>query len=180
MESMQRNIPAKQELVLAEGDTSRITLPALMDLAVEAMYLDFRKLLTGAGITDVRPTHGCVFRFVHGDGMRLTELASLAGLTKQSVGEIVDDLAKLGYLERYPDPTDKRAKLIRLTAKGLEAQRIGFSLFTKLEEDWAEVFGADRIGALRSLLEEIALAKAPAAVPQLARPAGTPEPAPVA
>ena len=180
MEPMQRNIPAKQELVLAEGDTSRITLPALMDLAVEAMYVDFRKLLEESGITDVRPTHGCVFRFVHGDGMRLTELASLAGLTKQSVGEIVDDLAKLGYLERYPDPTDKRAKLIRLTKKGLKAQRIGFSLFAELEQGWAETFGADRMTALRSLLEEIAVAKAPDAVPELARPAGAPEPAPVA
>jgi DNA-binding MarR family transcriptional regulator len=180
MEPMQRNIPAKQELVLAEGDASRITLPALMDLAVEAMYVDFRALLEQSGITDVRPTHGCVFRFIDGDGMRLTELASLAGLTKQSVGEIVDDLAGLGYLERYPDPTDKRAKLIRLTDKGLEAQRIGFSLFAKLEEDWAATFGAERIGALRSLLEEVAIAKAPAAVPELARPAGTPEPAPVA
>jgi DNA-binding MarR family transcriptional regulator len=180
MEPMQRNIPAKQELVLAEGDTSRITLPALMDLAVEAMYIDFRTLLEDAGIDDVRPTHGCVFRFVHGDGMRLTELASLAGLTKQSVGEIVDDLEGLGYLERYPDPTDKRAKLIRLTDKGLKAQSIGFALFKQLEEDWAETFGAERIGALRSLLEEVALAKAPAAVPKLARPAADPEPAPIA
>jgi len=180
MEPLERKIPAKQELVLAEGDTSRITLPALMDLASEAMYIDFRALLEEAGITDVRPTHGCVFRFVHGDGMRLTELASLAGLTKQSVGEIVDDLAGLGYLERYPDPTDKRAKLIRLTKKGLEAQRVGFSLFEKLEEDWAATFGAERIGALRSLLEEVALAKAPAAVPELARSATDPEPAPVA
>ena len=179
MEPMQRNIPAKQELVLAEGDASRITLPALMDLAVEAMYIDFRELLEASGITDVRPTHGCVFRFIHGDGMRLTELASLAGLTKQSVGEIVDDLAGLGYLERYPDPTDKRAKLIRLTKKGLKAQSIGFSLFAKLEEDWAEAFGADRLSALRSLLEEVALAKAPTAVPQLARPATDPKPAPV-
>lgn len=180
MEPMQRNIPAKQELVLAEGDTSRITLPGLMDLAVEAMYIDFRALLEQADITDVRPTHGCVFRFLDGDGMRLTALASLAGLTKQSVGEIVDDLANLGYVERYPDPTDKRAKLIRLTDKGLKAQSIGFALFKQLEEDWAETFGADRIGALRSLLEEVALAKAPAAVPELARPVADPAPAPIA
>jgi DNA-binding MarR family transcriptional regulator len=180
MEPMQRNIPARQELVLAEGDTSRITLPALMDVAAEAMYIDFRKLLEESGIDDVRPTHGCVFRFLHGDGMRLTELATLAGLTKQSVGEIVDDLARLGYLERYPDPTDKRAKLLRLTDKGLKAQGIGFALFQQLEADWAEAFGAERIDALRSLLEEIALAKAPTAVPRLARPAADPEPAPIA
>ncbi len=180
MEPTQRKTTARQELALVEGDTSRVTLPALMDLTVEAMYVDFRKLLEEAGITDVRPTHGCVFRFVHGDGMRLTELASLAGLTKQSVGEIVDDLAKLGYLERYPDPVDKRAKLIRLTDKGLEAQRIGFALFKQLENDWAETFGTDRVAALRSLLEEVALAKAPAAVPELAHPATDPAPAPIA
>src|SRR5882757_5892496 len=177
---MTRNIPLDKELPNAAGDPSQIPLPALMELAVDAMWTDFRASLEESGINDVRPTHGCVFRFLHGDGMRLTELASLAGLTKQSVGEIVDDLATLGYLERYPDPTDRRAKLIRLTEMGLGAQRIGFSLFAELEEDWAEAFGADRIAALRSLLEEVALAKAPAAVPQLSRPAGTPEPAPSA
>jgi DNA-binding MarR family transcriptional regulator len=179
MEPMQRKVPTNMELILADGDTSGITMPALMDLAAEAMYLDFRKLLEESGISDVRPTHGCVFRFLHGDGMRLTELASLAGLTKQSVGEVVDDLAGLGYLERYPDPTDKRAKLIRLTKKGHEAQRIGFSLFAQVESEWAEAFGADRIAALRTLLEEIALAKAPGAVPELALPAVDPRPAPV-
>jgi len=137
---MTRNIPLDKELPNAAGDPSQIPLPALMELAVDAMWTDFRASLLEAGITDIRPTHGCVFRFLHGDGMRLTELASLAGLTKQSVGEIVDDLTALGYIERYPDPTDKRAKLLRLTAKGKTAQGIGFSLFTKLEEDWAEAF----------------------------------------
>ena len=176
---MDSKIAAAQELALVKGDPSQVTLPALMDLAVDAMYVDFRKLLEETPYTDVRPTHGCVFRFLRDDGMRLTELASLAGLTKQSVGEIVDDLAGLGYLERYPDPTDKRTKLIRLTDKGLDAQRIGFSLFAKLEEDWAAAFGAERVAALRSLLEEVALAKAPTAVPELARPAGDQEPAPV-
>lgn len=177
---MDKKIAAAQELALVKGDPSQVTLPALLDLAEDAMYADFRKLLEETPYTDVRPTHGCVFRFVHGDGMRLTALASLAGLTKQSVGEIVDELEGLGYLERYPDPTDKRAKLIRLTEKGLKAQAIGFSRFEQLESDWAEAFGADRISALRSLLEEVALAKAPAAVPKLARPATDPDPAPIA
>ncbi len=168
---MNSKIAAAKELELVDGDPSLVTLPALMDLAVDAMYLDFRKLLEQTPYTDIRPTHGCVFRFVHGDGMRLTELASRAGLTKQSVGEIVDDLTGRGYIERFPDPTDKRAKLIRLTEKGLDAQRIGFSKFAELEEEWAEAFGADRIAALRGLLEEIALAKAPEAVPELIGPA---------
>ena len=173
---MERKISPEQELALAAGDTSGIPLPVLMDLAVDAMWGDFANLLEQTPYSDVRPSHGCVFRFLRADGMRLTELASLAGLTKQSVGEIVDDLTGLGYIERFPDPTDKRAKLIRLTEKGEEAQRTGFSLFAKLEADWAEAFGADRITALRSLVEEIALAKAPAVVPELIRPEPAPTP----
>jgi DNA-binding MarR family transcriptional regulator len=173
---MDRKVPLDKELDNAAGDPSQIPLPALMELAVDAMWADFRASLLDAGITDIRPTHGCVFRFLHDDGMRLTDLASLAGLTKQSVGEIVDDLTALGYIERYPDPTDKRAKLLRLTAKGKTAQGTGFSLFTKLEEDWADVFGSDEIAVLRSLLERVALVKAPGAVPEIVRP----DPAPVA
>jgi DNA-binding MarR family transcriptional regulator len=172
---MSSRIHPRKALDQAEGDPSQIPLPALMELAVDAMWDDFRDSLLEAGITDVRPTHGCVFRFLHGDGMRLTELASLAGLTKQSVGEIVDDLTALGYLERYPDPTDKRAKLLRLTAKGKASQATGFSLFTNLEEDLGEAFGSDDIAALRTLLERVALAKAPGAVPEIVRP----DPAPV-
>jgi DNA-binding MarR family transcriptional regulator len=167
---MPRNIPLDREPPNANGDPSGIPLPVLMELAVDAMWVDFRAALLEAGITDVRPTHGCVFRFLRGDGMRLTELASLAGLTKQSVGEIVDDLTALGYLERYPDPTDKRAKLLRLTEKGKEAQAVGFSLFAKVESDWAETFGEDEITLLRGLLERVALAKAPDAVPEIVRP----------
>jgi DNA-binding MarR family transcriptional regulator len=167
---MPRQIPLDKELPNAAGDPSAIPLPVLLELAVDAMWVDFRAALLEAGITDVRPTHGCVFRFLRDDGMRLTELASLAGLTKQSVGEIVDDLTALGYLERYPDPTDKRAKLLRLTEKGKEAQAVGFSLFAKVESDWAETFGEDEITLLRGLLERVALAKAPDAVPEIVRP----------
>jgi hypothetical protein len=60
---------------------------------------------------------------------------------------------------------------------GMSAPPQGFRLFAKLE-DWSEAFGTERIEALRSLLEEIALAKAPDAVPELVRPDLTPEPAP--
>ena len=77
-------------------------------------------------------------------------------MTKQSVGEVVDDLADRGYVERIPDPADRRAKLIRLTEKGEEAQSVGFGLFAKLEARWSERYGADRLALMRDLLEEIA------------------------
>jgi DNA-binding MarR family transcriptional regulator len=152
----------------------RIPLTGLLDVAKTAMLEEFEQELSAHGYGDIRPTHGCVFRFVQDEGMRLTRLAELAGITKQSTGELVDDLVKLGYVERVPDPDDRRAKLIRLTEHGREAQRLGFGLIAELERRWAERFGAERMAALREMLEKIAAEKAPEAVPELARlaPAG--------
>lgn len=140
----------------------------LLDTATEAYLAEFRQQLEEAGYADIRPTHGCVFRFVREDGMRLTELATHADMTKQSVGEIVDDLVDHGYVERIPDPEDRRAKLIRLTEKGTEAQRVGFGLINEIEARWAERFGAERVAELREVLEEVVAELAPHAVPELA------------
>ncbi len=148
-----------------------IPLPGLLDIAAEALLAEFREELTNRGYADLRPTHGCVFRFVREDGMRLTDLASFAGITKQSAGELVDDLVDLGYVERIADPEDRRAKLICLTKRGREAQRVGFGIFAQLEQRWAVHFGQERFEQLRDLLEQIAAEKAPAAVPELSQAA---------
>lgn len=147
----------------------RLALPGLLDVVKEAILDEFRQDLAEAGYADIRPTHGCVFRFVREDGMRLTELATLAGVTKQSAGELVDDLVDLGYVERVPDPADRRAKLIRLTPRGEKVQAIGYGIFAELEKRWAERYGAERLEQLRQTLEEIAAREAPEAVPELVR-----------
>jgi DNA-binding MarR family transcriptional regulator len=150
-------------------DHPRVALPGLLDVVKEAMLTEFRADLLDAGYADIRPTHGCVFRFVRAEGIRLTELASLAGITKQSAGELVDDLVGLGYVERIPDPADRRAKLICLTERGREVQRIGFGLFAAIEERWAARYGPERFAELRELLEEVAAAEAPHMVPEVAK-----------
>jgi DNA-binding MarR family transcriptional regulator len=149
--------------------TPRIPLAGLLDAAASAALAEFRGRLAAEGFADIRPTHGCVFRFVRDDGMRLTELAELAGMTKQSVGEIVDGLVELGYVERVPDPSDQRAKLIRLTERGSEAQATGFGLFRQLEANWSKQYGAERMAQMRELLEQIVAERLPDAVPELAR-----------
>lgn len=146
-----------------------ISLPGLLEVVKEAMFAEFREELARAGYADIRPMHGCVFRFIRDEGMRLTELAAHAGITKQSAGEMVDDLVDRGYVERIPDPADRRAKLICLTDRGKEAQLVGRDLAAELEARWAERYGPDRFAALRRLLEEMAAREAPDAVPELAR-----------
>lgn len=108
-----------------------------------------------AGYGDVRDSHGCVFGHVEPDGSRLTELANRAGITKQSVGEAVDDLERLGYVERVPDPKDGRAKIVQLTDRGRAAQETARGVFADIEAEWAERYGAERVSELRETLFEL-------------------------
>jgi DNA-binding MarR family transcriptional regulator len=89
------------------------------------------------------------------NGSRLTALADRAAMTKQSVGEMASDLEHRGYLERVADPSDGRAKIIRLTERGQEAYATGRKLIDELEREWAERYGEDRVAALRDALEAV-------------------------
>jgi DNA-binding MarR family transcriptional regulator len=127
----------------------------LLSTALDDFSAELFERVETAGYGDLRPGHGCVFGNIDPDGSRLTDLAERARMTKQSVGEVASDLEARGYVERVPDPNDGRAKIIRLTERGREAQAIGQGLIDDLERDWGERFGADRVAALREALEVI-------------------------
>ena len=157
--------------------TSRIPMTRLWDVSFDAFFKEFRVELEETEFADIRPTHGCVFGFVRDEGMRPTQLATLAGMTKQSVGEVVDDLVKLGYAERIPDPADKRAKLICLTDRGRDAQSVGFEIFARLERRWMDRYGEEPWALMRTFLEQVVLDQAPDLVPELAFAERAPTPA---
>lgn len=52
------------------------------------------------------------------DGMLQTELAEIMEVGKVTVGGLIDHLEAAGYVERRPDPKDRRAKRVVITAKG--------------------------------------------------------------
>lgn len=132
-----------------------IPLPPLLENARGAGYEELHRRLAERGFPDIRHAHGCVFRWVDPSGTRLTELAELAGHSKQAVGEFVCDLEARGYVERVPDPLDGRAKIIRLTERGIEAKTVAREIFAEIESEWAERIGAERVEALREALEAL-------------------------
>ena len=141
-------------------------LHGLLEFAFDAIVAEFLHELEDDEFSDIRPTHGCVFRYIDERGLRLTEIAERGNMTKQSAGEVVDYLVARGYVERLPDPGDRRAKLVRLTERGEAAQAYGFDLLAKIEKRWGERYGVERIAGLRAVLEEIAAVEAPFAMPE--------------
>ncbi|MCR3750960.1 MarR family winged helix-turn-helix transcriptional regulator [Lentzea californiensis] len=87
------------------------------------------------------------------DGTRLTELAEAAQVTKQTAGFLVDQLEKVGYVERVPDPTDGRARLVRVTDRAKEAVPVANAEMARIEAEWEQHIGKRRMGQLREALE---------------------------
>src|ERR1700722_15719902 len=133
---------------------TRLPMIRLLGVALDHFSIELTERVTAAGYADIRPGHGCVFGGIDPEkGARLSDLADRAMMTKQSVGEVVSDLEKRGYVERIPDPEDGRAKIIRLTTKGRDVYLTGWQLNDELENEWAARFGEDRVAALREALE---------------------------
>ena len=140
-----------------EFDTPRPGHPMirLLGTAFDVFADELERRLADTPYNDIRISHGCVFGTIDADGSRLTDLAARARMTKQSVGEVTSDLEQRGYVERVPDPSDGRAKIIRLTERGHAAQALGVDLIDEIEQEWAERFGEERVAALRDALEAI-------------------------
>src|SRR5258707_3983268 len=111
--------------------------------------------LAEAGFDDLRPAHTAVFQHIEADGSRLTDLAERAQITKQSMGYLVDYLERRGYLERRPDPTDRRVALICLTDRGWDQIGAALSIIAAIEHDWATRIGKRRMDELRDVLIEL-------------------------
>jgi DNA-binding MarR family transcriptional regulator len=132
-----------------------VPLPTLLAQAKDLTIEQLHRRLHEEGFEGVRFRHGSVFRFVDPDGSRLTVLAERSGFSKQAIAEVVDELERSGYAERTADPADRRAKLIRLTERGRAAQLAAARILADMERTWARRLGADQIGMLRRMLEEI-------------------------
>lgn len=118
--------------------------------------------LAEQGHPELHPRHGAVLAYLDEDGIRATELARLCGRHKQIVGRLVDELEQLGYVERLPDPADRRAKLIIPTPGGLEAMRLGDEIVARIEQRHAQTTGTRTYAEFRDVLR--AMVESPATV----------------
>jgi DNA-binding MarR family transcriptional regulator len=107
------------------------------------------------GYTDLREPHLQIFGNVGIDGIRLTELATRAQLSLAATSELVNDLQFLGYLERRPDPSDGRAKLIYPTPRGRSALNDAGDRVADIEQHWAELVGPSRFNAAAKTLQKL-------------------------
>lgn len=131
---------------------------ALLGQAYSLLGFQIVDGVVGAGYPQ-NPKHSAVFAQIGPTGARVTDLARGAGMTSQAMGEIVDELVELGYVIREPDPSDRRAKIVRLTPLGRKSIAAGAATISAIEGRLDDLLGADGHATLRSLLTTILAAK---------------------
>jgi DNA-binding MarR family transcriptional regulator len=117
------------------------------------MVVDLVDRLDAAGFAGISAAFHPVFENIDSQGTRLTELAARAEMTHQSMGELVATLERRGYLQRRPDPTDGRARLVCLTPQGQQFLRRALREIREIEASWQRRFDAVGVPDLRFALE---------------------------
>jgi DNA-binding MarR family transcriptional regulator len=112
-----------------------------------------------AGRVALRQSHTNLFPHIDFEhGTRLTDLARRLNVSKQAVGQLVEELEGEGLLERVADPDDKRARRVRFTARGMQAMQHGLSVLAGLEAELVARLGKSRAAALLAGLEIVVAA----------------------
>jgi DNA-binding MarR family transcriptional regulator len=115
------------------------TIISVFRRAAACMLDDFIERMDAAGFGGLTRAHQAVFENLDRDGTRLTELAARAGITQQSMSELVLAIERVGYVERRTDPADRRARLVRLTPEGRQMVRRGIREMKAIESEWREL-----------------------------------------
>ncbi|MFD7156521.1 MarR family winged helix-turn-helix transcriptional regulator [Kribbella sp. NPDC059898] len=132
-----------------------------VDLGV-SLFISYRyteerifRAVQEAGFDDWTLVQCRVFQRVAPGGSRLTELADQAQMTKQSAGVLVDQLERLGYVRRVPDPTDGRARLIVIEERGRRAVEVAAATLDEIYAEWKAYLGTRNFALLQQILGQL-------------------------
>jgi DNA-binding MarR family transcriptional regulator len=139
---------------MPEGDQRPFTVMMAFRHTARRMVQELTLRLEDDGYAGVQPAYHALFENIDPTGTRLTKLAARADMTHQSMGELVATLERRGWVQRRPDPTDRRARLVCLTPEGQRIIRRGLHHINEIEAEWQERWrAAGYDGTLRHVLE---------------------------
>ncbi|MBB3291153.1 MULTISPECIES: MarR family transcriptional regulator [unclassified Rhizobium] len=134
---------------------THLSLGLLLRLVHQHWAQDVDAALEKAGFDDIRPSHANVFTFMRPEGIQVSELTRLAHVRKQTMTQAVEELERLGYVERRPDPNDRRARLVFLTERGRGVRPVAMAAGRLVDQRWSDMAGSEEIDALKQALQSL-------------------------
>jgi len=108
-----------------------------------------------SGFTELRSTHTALLSNLDLEGSNLTMVAQRAGMTKQAMGRLADELISLKYITKTRSEYDKREVKLEFTPPGLKLMNQSFNIMEELENRCANRLGKDRFKNLLISLQDI-------------------------
>ena len=133
-------------------DVQQLPIGVLLFIPYRAMEAATMDGLARAGFTDMTLAQARIAARIDPQGSRVTRLAEAAQVTKQTAGFLVEQLERAGYVERVPDPTDGRARLVKLAPRGHAAREQVLPALAEAEAQWLAHIGPERMAQLRETL----------------------------
>ena len=112
-------------------------------------------LLHERGFTDITLYHTVLIAILDINGDQITSIADKAGISKQAMGQIANDLCSKGYIQKTKSQTDKRAFLVEFTEHGKSALKAAFDVKLIIEDEYKILLGVEDTAQLRLLLERL-------------------------
>jgi DNA-binding MarR family transcriptional regulator len=109
-------------------------------------------IVNRSGFSDIRVAQLHLPRNLDIDGTRLTVLAKRAEMSKQAMGELVDQCEKMHLVERRSDPQDHRAKIVVFTPRGRRLIEAVRAAVEQAESEMAKKLGTKRAASLIAAL----------------------------
>ena len=128
---------------------------AYLRILWDELRINMEDQLKEKGFDDISPSHGWIFHHTKEEGSRITELAAIAKITKQSMSALVAQLETAGYVKKKTDSTDKRAWLLVLTAKGKKVKAVGQEINYQFEKTWEQKLGKKDYSQFREFLVKL-------------------------
>ncbi|MFW3171511.1 MarR family winged helix-turn-helix transcriptional regulator [Geodermatophilus sp. CPCC 206100] len=142
------------------NDRAELPVSMLFEVAMRRVR-DELYALSDDRYPGLRSRHYRLLALLPAEGERVSRLTEDSGLTKQALAQALAPLEAGGFVEVLPDPTDRRARLVRLSPLGREANQAVRDRLGDVEREWASRVGPDRWAQARAVLADLALAGPP-------------------
>jgi DNA-binding MarR family transcriptional regulator len=132
-----------------------LDLGVLLGLAFNQFVAELHERLADEGFMHLRPTFGFAFKLLARENLTTSELAARLGITPQGAAKTVEEMVAAGYVERTPDPTDRRVRRLALTDRCRSLLAVAHEFHVEFERQLRAELGAERTAALREVLDAI-------------------------
>jgi DNA-binding MarR family transcriptional regulator len=125
-------------------------VPGLLRLARFAYRNAVRGAFAEAGFDDMPRNGAYLLARVYDGRYAAADLTHGLGISKQAVSQLVDTMVMRGYVERSPDPDDRRRMQLTLTPRGEAAATVSWQAATRTDEELERRLTEAGVAALRA------------------------------